>query len=343
MNKYSITPALGFNDILLVPQYSDIESRLNVDLTTNLTKNIKIKNPISSTNMSTITEEKMGICMAENDCGAFLHRFGGLDHVCGMIKKIGQNTKNNDAGVIPSIGAKDEDKLWVDTLLGKSDYSQYIKAILVDIAHGDSKSVVDIIRYIKDNYPKFDVIGGNIAAKSGFIRLVDAGADAVRVGISGGSACTTKYVTGHGLPTLASIIDCAEVAKETKVSLIADGGMSLSGDIVKALSFGADSVCLGGMLAGTSETPGALIHLENGDFKEYYGMSSKKAQEIYKGGLRRGIASEGIDKLVPYKGQTTDVLNEILGGVRSGLTYAGARTIEELQENAQYMVLQKSL
>ena len=153
------------------------------------------------------------------------------------------------------------------------------------------------------------------------------------------SACTTRLVTGSGMPTLASIIDCADASFETGVPIIADGGFKTSGDIVKALAFGASAVCLGNMLSGTSATPGEIIELPNGDrLKEYYGMSSKTAQDRAKNGKRRGIAAEGIEKLVPFKGDTEEVLLEILGGVRSGLAYAGAWNIPHLRES-EYITL----
>jgi len=153
-------------------------------------------------------------------------------------------------------------------------------------------------------------------------------------------ACTTRLVTGHGLPTLASILDCEEVSKQSGVPMIADGGFKTSGDIVKAVACGADTVCLGSMLAASSCTPGALLELPNGQFKEYYGMSSYTAQERHKeSGKRRGIAAEGIDRLIPYKGQTAELLEEITGGISSGLSYSGAWNITELRENAECVVL----
>jgi IMP dehydrogenase len=154
------------------------------------------------------------------------------------------------------------------------------------------------------------------------------------------SACTTRLVTGHGMPTLASVMDCAEASAETGVPMIADGGFRNSGDVVKALAFGASSVCVGNILAGTSETPGTVIELPSGEkFKEYYGMSSKTAQDRHKNGKRRGIAAEGIDRLVPFKGGTEEVLLEIIGGTKAGLAYSGAYNIQELRDTFEYMIL----
>ena len=153
------------------------------------------------------------------------------------------------------------------------------------------------------------------------------------------SACTTRLVTGHGIPTLASIIDCADVSRETGVPMIADGGIKNSGDAVKALAFGASAVCLGNVLAGTSDTPGAVMELPTGKFKEYYGMSSATAQNRLKSGKRRGVAAEGIDKLIPYKGETEDVLLDFIGGIKSGLAYSGVMSLSQLREEFEYMIL----
>lgn len=330
----SISPLLSFADVILIPQTSDIQSRLDVDLTSDLTRNIKIKSPIMATNMSTITEAQMMIEMHHYGATAALHRFMSIGQITSIVDRVAPVVEN----CIVSIGAKEEDKQWVEEL---AHLAVPPKVLLVDIAHGDSQIVCNMIQHIKSNYPQFDVIGGNVATAAGYKHLVDAGADAVRVGIGGGSHCTTRQVTGHGVPTLASIMMCAEIASlmPNKVPIIADGGFKTSGDIVKALAFGADCVCLGNMLAATSATPGAIINLPDGQFKEMYGMSSRVAQERHKGGLKRGIAEEGMESLVPYKGETGYVVEQILGGIRSGLTYSGAKNISELRENFLYGIL----
>jgi len=328
--------AFSFDDILLVPQHTDIESRLDVDISTKLTKNLKISTPVISTNMSTITEAKMAKTMAKLGGAGFLHRFGTMIDNIMMVKELYDDGIHRSYPIIPSVGIKEDDREFIDYIC-KNDI--YVDAVLIDIAHGDSDSVVRMIEYIKEKLPKVDVIAGNVATESGFMNLVNAGADAVRLGIGGGSCCTTRLVTGHGIPTLQSIVYCADASESTGIPIIADGGFKTSGDIVKALAFGASTVCLGNMLSATSDTPGDVLTLESGLFKEMYGMSSRKAQEKYKGGLKRGTAAEGLDRLVPYKGDTTSVMEEILGGIRSGLTYSGARNIKELRENFDFVIL----
>lgn len=335
---YQSGPALSFDDILMVPQHSNVPSRTAPVLTTRLTRNIIIEHPVVSTNMSTVTESDMMCDMWESGSFGFMHRFMSTEHyheqMEKFIKQSQSRNRTNLAKAIVSIGVKNEEinNGWLD--------HEHLVGVIIDIAHGDSDSVCETIEKVKTKYPHLDVIAGNIATRSGFMRMVNAGADAVRVGIGGGNVCTTRKITGFGMPTLASIMDCAEESHRTGVPIIADGGFKNSGDIVKALAFGASAVCLGSMLAATSSTPGALLELPDGQFKEYYGMSSCTAQERHKDtGKRRGIAAEGIDKLLPYKGDTSELLSEILGGISSGLSYNGVFSIDELQKNAEYIIL----
>jgi len=327
----------SFDDVLLVPLHSDITSRSQPSLTSKISRNVEVSHPLVSTNMSTITESGMMVSMWRTGSFGILHRFMDTDKYSQQMEGFARSC-DELGDKIPieaaiSVGVKGE-----ELNNGWLDYP-FIRVVVVDVAHGDSKSVCDTIASIKTRYPNIDVIGGNVATRHGFKRLVDAGADGVRVGIGGGSACTTRLVTGHGMPTLASVYDCADVSHSTGVPMMADGGFRTAGDIVKALAFGASSVCLGNMLAGTSETPGVVLELPGGKFKEYYGMSSKIAQDRHKNGKRRGVAEEGVERLIPYKGDTEDALLEIIGGVKSGLSYSGAMNIQELREKVQYMTL----
>ena len=174
--------SLSFDDVLLTPQHSDIYSRLDVELTANLTKNIKISHPVVSTNMSTVTEYKMAKFMGLSGSAGFLHRFDPSNMI-----EWAKLLKSEDILCVPSVGTKEEDRELVDNIV------PYADAILIDIAHGDSQMVIDMIKYIKYNYPKIDVIAGNIATRDGFRRLADSGADGIRGGISGGSACTNEW------------------------------------------------------------------------------------------------------------------------------------------------------
>jgi len=335
--------ALSFNDILLVPQYSDVESRLKTDVSTYLTPNIKLDIPIISTNMSTVTEENMLEAMYKTGSLGFLHRFMHPDKMVATLMDF--RVKYPNSIIVPSVGTKDEDCELVDKLMNASygfpDVQLKPDAILIDIAHGHSNSVKKMIKYIKDHYD-IEVIAGNVATGSGALYLADAGADAIRCGIGGGSVCSTRTQTGFGVPTLTSIIEAKESLTNrgfNNVKIIGDGGFTTSGDIVKALAFGADTITLGGMLCGTSASPGDVFESDGKHYKIMYGMSSKTAQEHLRGGMKKGIAAEGVDKQVLYKGNTEDVVEEIVGGIRSGLTYSGARTITELRDNSEYIIL----
>lgn len=335
-NLYKTDYAKGFDDVMLVPQYNIIPSRLDVDLRTRLTRNHSIAHPICSTNMSTVTEVMMLQVMHQMGTVGFLHRFMPTERILDITKTA------LVSGIHPlaiSVGVKDEAYEFL-TQMWEADLHPDI--ILVDIAHGDSCFVEAVIKFIKMNDPNIDVIAGNVATAEGALHLVYAGADAVRVGIGGSMVCTTRQVTGHGVPTLQSIQDVKEtfVARGIDVPIVGDGGFKTSGDIVKALAFGAETVTLGTLLAATSCAPGkpeerpAGMPVSRNYHKRVHGMSSKEAQDIHKGGLREGIAPEGIEIMLPYKGETSKVIEQLCGGIRSGMTYSGVRTIKDLYDHA---------
>lgn len=321
ISKYA--EALSFNDVIMLPQFSDIESRLDVDLKTNISKNIQIDFPICSTNMSSITEFEMMREMSSLGCCGFLHRFLPLFD---QVKIIQEARKQCVYPIIASVGIRNEDFYNVVDLVDAG-----ANVILIDVAHGHSKGAIEILRYIKSSF-SVDVIVGNVASRSGAYDLCANGADGIRVGIGGGSQCKTREVTGHGLPTLQSIIECSPICKKFGVPLIADGGIYKGSDIVKSLACGASAVCLGGLLSATSMTPGPIINDKDGKlYKEYYGMASKVAQDRFRGGIKDGTCPEGSYSLIAFKGPTDLVVKDLIGAIRSGLTYSGARNIKEFQ------------
>ncbi|MGH2522037.1 MAG: IMP dehydrogenase [Anaerolineales bacterium] len=218
--------------------------------------------------------------------------------------------------------------------------------LVVDIAHGHSDHALNMARALKERFPNVEVVGGNVATGEGVRDLVAAGADAVKVGVGSGSICITRVVTGFGVPQLTAIMDCAEAAQKLGVPLIADGGVRTAGDLTKALAAGAETVMVGSLLAGTEESPGASVIREGRRFKVVRGMASLTAnvdrQEIEQGGEVNPedwdkVVPEGVEAVVPYRGKAADVLHQLMGGLRSGLSYAGARTIAELQQNAEFI------
>jgi IMP dehydrogenase len=219
-----------------------------------------------------------------------------------------------------------------------------VDMVVVDTAHGHAKSVLDTVKLIKRSHPKLELVAGNIATAQAAKDLAKAGVDAVKVGVGPGSICTTRVVSGAGMPQLTAIMDCAKVLKGTGIPIIADGGVKFSGDITKALAAGASSVMIGGLLAGTEESPGETVLYQARTYKVYRGMGSLGAME--KGGKDRYFQSgrpvsklvpEGIEGRVPYKGTLSGVIYQLVGGVKSGMGYCGCRTIADLQENARFI------
>lgn len=217
-----------------------------------------------------------------------------------------------------------------------------VDAFVVDTAHGHSKRVGDAVEYLKKNYPDIDVVAGNVATYDGAKFLIDKGADAIKVGVGPGSICTTRVVAGVGVPQLTAIMDCYKACEENDVPLIADGGVRYSGDIVKSLAAGADSVMLGSLLAGTDESPGEDVFYEGRRYKTYRGMGSLGAM-IEGGSARYGwedkskFVPEGVEGIVPYKGSVKDVLFQLVGGIKAGMGYVGARNIQELRQKAEFV------
>lgn len=219
-----------------------------------------------------------------------------------------------------------------------------IDVIVIDTAHGHSKAVIQASSRVKSRYPDLILVAGNVATGEGTAELIDAGADIIKVGVGAGSICTTRIVAGAGVPQLSAIQNCAHVARKQGVSIIGDGGIKYSGDIVKALAAGADAVMLGSLLAGLKESPGDVVLWEGKRFKDYRGMGSIGAMQGYgrdryssgQGELSK-LVPEGIEGRVPYKGELKDYIYQLMGGLRSGMGYVGAKDLDELHDKAQFI------
>lgn len=458
-----IRDALAFDDVLLVPKRSPVRSRRDVDLSTNLSKNIKLNIPIVSANMDTVTESAMAISMAHNGGIGIIHRFMPIERQVEEVQKVkraesviiehpyttGPNAtmadakrmmqekgvngllvvdtkgkllgiltardllfENNESRRVSELmtpmeklhtaraGASIDDarqllrkykiekvplvdeegylrglitskdmvtlaerpqackdskgQLIVGAAVGiREGYLDRARAlvdagvdvIVVDVAHGHSEWVLEVVRKLKKELGGVDVIAGNVATPEGTKDLIVAGADAVKVGIGSGSICITRIVTGAGVPQLTAVMECAEAARALNVPIIADGGIRNSGDITKALAAGASSVMIGRMLAGTDESPGVTVMRNGRKYKLHRGMASVGAS------LKRGIpeseddsalldyVAEGIEAFVPYRGNSHEIIAQLAGGIRSGLSYCGARTLAELRQNASFVRL----
>ena len=330
---------LTFDDVLLVPQKTSIASRSSVDLSTHLTPKIKLKMPIISANMDTVTEWRMAIAMAKEGGIGIIHRFLTVEQEVEQVKRV----KKEGCLVGAAIGIK-QDCFDRTAALIKAG----VDVIIIDIAHGHSTHLFKVLSDLTKKFPKMEFIAGNVATAAGTLDLIRSGAAAVKVGIGPGAQCTTRIVTGSGVPQLTAIEDCADAAKEFGIPIIADGGIRTSGDITKALAAGASSVMIGSLFAGCEESPALTIERNNKKCKLTRGMASLIANQDRK--YRdtkvlkdlKSYAAEGVESVVPYRGLIADLLGQMQGGVRSGLSYSGASNIEELWKNAEFIQITQS-
>ncbi len=454
--------ALTYDDVLLVPQFSDIPSRRKLSTQTRLTPAITLQIPIVSANMDTVTEAEMAIAMARHGGIGIIHRFMPIEeqvaqvervkraesfvveepitlttrHTVGDARRMMEETGTGGilildengrlAGIVTSrdmlfeqddqrplteimsrnlitappgttlqeaaailhrhrieklplvdeqgelvglitlkdilkitqfpkatkdakgrlavgaaVGVKERELKRVEALLEAG-----ADCIVVDIAHGDSQLEIEMIRAIRRHFPQAQIIGGNVATAEATQRLIDAGADAVKVGVGPGSTCITRLVAGAGVPQLSAVMECAAVARPQGIPIIADGGIRTSGDIVKALAAGASTVMIGSLLAGTDESPGLMMTRKGHRYKVSRGMASLQANIARK--LREGegwitqeeiedYVSEGVEAAVPYRGPVREVLTQLVGGLQSGMSYCGAHSVDELYEKAVFV------
>ncbi len=454
--------ALTYDDVLLVPQHSDIASRRVLSTQTRLTRKISMQAPIISANMDTVTESEMAIVMAREGGIGIIHRFMTIDeqvrqiervkkaesfvvdnpitltvsHTVGDVRKIVEETYTGGILILDAAGhlvgivttrdllmEQDDSKpisevmtrevvtapantdldqaqrilhehrieklplvdgsgklAGLITMKDISKLTEYPKAtkdargrlsvgaavgvkptelkrieclldagadcIVVDIAHGDSELEMEIIQAARKRFPSAQIIGGNVATAEGTQRLIDAGADAVKVGVGPGSICITRVVAGAGVPQLTAVMQCAEVARRQGIPIIADGGIRASGDIVKALAAGASSVMIGSLLAGTDESPGLLMTRKGHRYKVSRGMASLQANVARKAREGEGeitqeeieeYVSEGVEAAVPYRGSAREMLGQLIGGLQSGMSYSAAHSIDELYEKAVFV------
>jgi len=320
--------AYTFDDVLLMPCRSAIESRFHVNVESQLTKRHSLKLPVVAANMDTISEAGMAIAMNSIGAAAILHRFMSIEEQVNQVKEV--KAASGTSGVVAaSVGVNQDSKERADALVRVG-----AQILTVDIAHGHSESMIEMVRYLKSKYPQVDVIAGNVATPKATEDLIAAGADAIKVGIGPGSMCTTRIITGVGMPQLTAIAICSAIARKSKVPVIADGGIKTSGDAMKALAAGASVIMVGGVLSGANETPGEIVHGK----KLYRGMASRSAQVSWRGGsLPEGMAPEGESSLIPCKGPVREIVNEFVGGIRSGMSYLNALSVADIMDAAHFV------
>lgn len=319
-----LSETLTYDDVLLVPQYSDIQSRKEVNVSSTLFENFVNPTPIIASPMDTVCGPEMVFSIGKLGGVGILHRYNSIEDQIKMSEEI-REIAMTAGTTVPPYGA---------AIPAGGDFMERTEALVksgvffvcIDVAHGHHSMVKKAIIDLRNRFPYLPIMAGNVATAAGFAALQEWGANAIRVGIGGGSICSTRIQTGHGVPSISSIMECASVA--TSATLIADGGIKNSGDIVKALAVGADMVMIGSMLSGTDETPGDVVDGK----KLYRGMASRSAQEQWRG---KSSAPEGVTTFVKHKGPLKPVFDDIVGGIKSGLSYSGARTIKEFQLKAK--------
>lgn len=368
---------LTFDDVLLMPGYSDF-SRSNISLETYLTRRIKLSLPLVSSPMDTVTESKLAIALGKLGGIGIIHRNLSIEDQVDEVRKVKSHPSTSP-----------EKRLLVGAAVGaNTGFEERARAlvkarvdvIVVDSAHGFAKTIIDAIKFIKKTYKNIDVIGGNIATKEGAKALISAGADGLRVGMGPGAICTTRIISGMGVPQITAILETAKVGKEAGVPVIADGGIKYSGDMVKALAAGASTVMMGSFFASAMESPGKTIALTRESvpkrflsvfekkalpdstknenvtfadkdtffFKEYRGMGSVaamgkgasiKSEDEFHGKeyKDRVLVSEGVEGLVPIKGTVKELVDQAVGGIKSGMYYVGAKSIRELWDKARFI------
>jgi len=344
-------PTLTFDDVLLKPGYAGF-SRSEIKLDTQLTRNIKLKAPLVSAPMDTVTESRLAIALAKAGGIGIIHRNLTIKDQAAEVAKVKKAGQLVGAAVGSSPGYEER----VAALVKAG-----VDVVVVDSAHGYSKFVIEAVKNIKKQH-KVDVIAGNIATTEGAEALIQAGADALRVGMGPGAICTTRIVSGMGVPQLTAIIESCKVAKQHDIPVIADGGINYFGDITKALAAGASTVMMGRLFAATEESPGEIVEFtreqvpsrfrsivngsETYQFKGYRGMGSLGAMERGKQissedefhgksySSKDVLVAEGVEGLVPSSGPLDTVVGTMLEGIRSGFYYVGARDIPELWEIA---------
>lgn len=355
---------LTYDDVLLLPGYTDF-TRSEINLKTKVTKNIHIDIPFVSSPMDTVTESKLAIALALSGGIGIIHRNLTIKDHAIEVKKV----KNKGLLVGAAVGSSKRAEERIDALVKVG-----VDVVVVDSAHGFTKDIVSTIKFIKKNYPKIDVIAGNIATRDAAEMLIKAGVDALRVGMGPGAICTTRIVSGMGVPQVTALNNVCPVAKKNNVPVIADGGIKYSGDMVKALAIGASAVMMGSFFAQTIQSPGKVHHLKIDEvphrfqsifdsskkktfrFKAYRGMGSEAAmrrsakiksedefhgKDLYK---ERILVAEGVEGLVPVKGSVNEVLDQSIGGIKSGMFYVGAKDLKELWKKASFIqITQASL
>ena len=336
----TIKESLTFDDVLLLPRYSDILPS-QTDISLSLTNKISLKVPFLSSAMDTVTESKMAIAIANSGGIGVIHRNMSVKNQVAEIVKV----KKRKLVVGAAVGTNKEDLDRTKSLVDNG-----CDLIVIDTAHGHSKKVLNILSKLKKINKQVPICVGNIATAEAAKRLYNSGADIIKVGIGPGSICTTRMVAGIGVPQVSAIMEVKESLKKKKIKIISDGGIKFSGDIAKALAAGADAIMMGSIFAGTDESPGKKFKFKGKIYKKYRGMgsigamSSGSANRYFQKNFKdkSKFVPEGVEGRVEYKGNVSNIIYQLKGGLRSSMGYIGAKNLDQIKKNAKFIKITKA-
>ena len=336
----TIKESLTFDDVLLLPRYSDILPS-QTDISLSLTNKISLKVPFLSSAMDTVTESKMAIAIANSGGIGVIHRNMSVKNQVAEIVKV----KKRKLVVGAAVGTNKEDLDRTKSLVDNG-----CDLIVIDTAHGHSKKVLNILSKLKKINKQVPICVGNIATAEAAKRLYNSGADIIKVGIGPGSICTTRMVAGIGVPQVSAIMEVKESLKKKKIKIISDGGIKFSGDIAKALAAGADAIMMGSIFAGTDESPGKKFKFKGKIYKKYRGMgsigamSSGSANRYFQKNFKdkSKFVPEGVEGRVEYKGNVSKIIYQLQGGLRSSMGYIGAKNLNQIKKNAKFIKITKA-
>ena len=336
----TIKESLTFDDVLLIPKYSDVLPS-ETDISLNLSKKITLKVPFLSSAMDTVTESKMAVAIAKAGGIGVIHRNLNIRKQSEEVMKV----KKKKLIVGAAVGTNNED---VDR--ARSLIDNGCDLIVIDTAHGHSAKVLKVLSKLKKINSNFPICVGNIATAEAAKKLYNSGADIIKVGIGPGSICTTRMVAGIGVPQISAIMEVKGALKNKKIKIISDGGIKFSGDIAKALAAGADAIMMGSIFAGTNESPGKKFRIKGKIFKQYRGMgsigamSSGSANRYFQKNFRdkSKFVPEGVEGRVEYKGNVSKIIYQLQGGLRSSMGYIGAKNLNQIQKKAKFIKITKA-
>lgn len=348
MAKILEKDALTFDDVLLVPQYSEITPDM-ADVSTKLTNTFKMNVPFLSAAMDTVSEHKLVTALALAGGLGVIHKNMSIADQAKEVEMVKNYEFDNEKNKRVLIDKKG--RLCVGAAIGvTADMMDRVHALMdagvdvfvLDSAHGDSKNIINAIKNLRLEYPSMELIAGNVATYEGALDLMKAGASAVKVGMGPGSICTTRIIAGIGVPQLQAVMDCARASKEMNVPIIADGGIKYSGDVVKALAAGANTVMLGGLFATCEEAPGDIYESNGKKYRTYRGMGSIEAMakgstdRYFQTGHKKFVA-EGVQGIVEVKTTVEELVFQLIGGLKAGMGYCGSKDIPTLQEKGTFI------